>query len=111
MQKYRPYLLKIAFEEGDTSLQSKAGDSDLVQNTCMQAIRLFRDFQGQTSNEMRAWLRQILVHQLADFRDQYHGGKRNVDAEIPLQTIDNQDSRNDKLKDDATSPSEHAVLR
>ena len=111
IEKYRPYLLKIAFEEGDTNLQSKAGDSDLVQNTCVQAVRFFREFKGKTASEMRAWLRQILLHQLNDFHDQYHTGKRDIGAEIPLQTVNNHDSRNDKLHDGANSPSEHVVLR
>ncbi len=109
INRYRRYLLKIAFEEGDTNLQSKAGDSDLVQNTCLQAIRVFPDFNGKTSAELRAWLKQILLHQVHDHRDRYHTGKRDVGAEIPLQAIDTPDSRNDLLKDDASSPSGHLV--
>jgi RNA polymerase sigma-70 factor, ECF subfamily len=111
INRYRPYLLKIAFEEGDTNLQAKAGDSDIVQNTCLQAVRVFQEFQGKTSSEMRAWLRQILLHQVGDFRDQYRTNKRDIAAEVPLQTLDAQDSRNDKLKDDADSPSEQVMLQ
>ncbi len=111
INRYRPYLLKIAYEEGDTNLQAKAGDSDLVQNTCLQAIRVFQEFQGRTSSEMRAWLRQILVHQVNDFRDQYQTNKRDIAAEVPLQTVEAQDSRNEKLKDAAASPSEQVMLQ
>ena len=111
IERYRPYLLKIAFDEGDTNLQAKAGDSDVVQNTCLNALRGFRDFKGQTSLEMRAWLRQILLHQLNDLQDQFHAGKRNVAAEVPLQSFETPDSRNEALKDDASSPSAQIVRR
>jgi RNA polymerase sigma-70 factor (ECF subfamily) len=111
IDKYRTYLLKIAFEEGDSDLQAKAGDSDIVQNTCLHAVRLFQEFRGDSAREMRAWLRQILLHQLNDHQDQFRAGKRDVAAEVPLQTLDTQDSRNDMLRDDAASPSERVVLR
>jgi RNA polymerase sigma-70 factor (ECF subfamily) len=111
IENYRPYLLKIAFEEGDSNLNAKAGDSDLVQDTCLAAVRDFGHFKGKTTHEMRAWLRQILLHQVKDFRNQFRTNKRDINAEVPLQKLDVQDSRNDYLKDYADSPSKCIMLR
>lgn len=104
----RPYLLKIAHDEGDSGLQAKVGESDLVQDACVDAVRSFRQFRGRTSKEMLGWLRQILMYRLSGVRDQYDAEKRAVDAETPLQT-DANDSRNDKLRAPTSSPSEQVV--
>ncbi len=87
IQRYRPYLMKLAHEEGDTNLQGKEGDSDVVQDSCTHALQAFEQFQGATSAEMRAWLRKILLRRLGDLRDQYFAIKRNVRAEVSLQDL------------------------
>lgn len=112
IDRYRKYLMKIAFEEGDTDLQAKAGDSDLVQNTCLQAIRGFPAFEGQTSDELRAWLRKILLNQLDDFKDQFHTRKRTIGGEVSLQSLAPDGGPIDGvLPDDASSPSAQIVHR
>lgn len=112
IDRYRRYLLKIAFEEGDTDLQAKAGDSDLVQNTCLQAIRGFPGFHGHTSDDLRAWLRQILLNQLGDFKDQFHTRKRDIGEEVSLQALAGESGHLDgALPDDASSPSAQIVRR
>ena len=108
IDRCRPYLLKIAHEEGDADLQAKVGDSDMVQYTCLDAVRAFPQFRGRSSAEMLGWLRQILRYRINGIRDQFKADKRDLSAEISLQ-IDTDDSRNDNLQASTSSPSEQAV--
>jgi RNA polymerase sigma-70 factor, ECF subfamily len=108
IDRYRPYLLKIAYDEGDTNLQGKEGDSDMVQGAYVYAIRAFHMFKGQTAQDLKGWLRKILLNQIHGVRDHYHADKRDVSAEIPLGS----DSRiNDELLPKEDTPSEQLVQR
>jgi RNA polymerase sigma-70 factor (ECF subfamily) len=81
----RQYLLLVANEQLEPELQDKLGPSDVVQETFLDAQRDFRNFAGQTEPELLAWLRRILLNNLADARRRYRGaGKRDVAREIPL---------------------------
>jgi RNA polymerase sigma-70 factor (ECF subfamily) len=111
INEYRAYLLKIAHSEGDERLQAKEGDSDLVQETCWKAQRVFSQFKGESRDELRAWLRRILRRQIGDQRDRYLSGKRNVYTETPLIGPDEADSRNDKLATHSASPSENLMKK
>jgi RNA polymerase sigma-70 factor (ECF subfamily) len=83
--RYRPYLLKIAYDEGDTNIQAKEGESDIVQDAYVRAIRAFKQFKGQTQQDLRAWLRGILLHQIHDTRERYKSDMRDIAAEVPLE--------------------------
>jgi RNA polymerase sigma-70 factor, ECF subfamily len=109
IDRYRPYLMKIAYEEADPDLQAKEGESDLVQDTYLKAVGAFQLFAGQTADEMRAWLRRILLNRINYRRIYYHADRRSVEAEIPLHALESDDNHKDKLDADISSPSEHAV--
>jgi RNA polymerase sigma-70 factor, ECF subfamily len=109
INRYRPYLLRIAYDEADTGLQAKDGDSDYVQDACVKAICAFHRFHGGTAREMRGWLRTILLGQINSARKQALAKKRNIRAEVPLQSIDAGDSHNEKLAVTKSSPPEQAV--
>jgi RNA polymerase sigma-70 factor (ECF subfamily) len=47
------------------------GASDLVQESFLEAQRDIVRFRGNNIDELLAWLRQILLHNLADFARQY----------------------------------------
>ena len=111
IDRYRPYLMKIAYEEGDTNLQAKEGDSDVVQDTCVKALHVFDQFKGRTSYEMRGWLRRILLTQLGVARARYQSDKRDIQAEVPLHAAGIGDSANDKLIEPCPTPSERAIDR
>jgi RNA polymerase sigma-70 factor (ECF subfamily) len=59
----------------DRRLQGKLDPSDLVQETFMEAHRDFGQFGGTTEAELLAWLRQILVTNLANQARRYLGTK------------------------------------
>src|SRR5438874_1463377 len=82
LETCRAYLLLIARQELDTELQAKGGASDLVQETFLEAQRDFRQFAGQTEEELLAWLRRLLLNNVANFRRRYREtAKRDVNAE------------------------------
>ncbi len=85
LQGYRPYLLRIANAELPHWLQAKAGSSDLVQDTLIEAISCFARFRGVTSGELQGWLRTILLRQVAQVTQLYAATrKRQVQREVPL---------------------------
>ncbi len=86
LQACRPYLLLIAEGQLDPALRAKGGASDLVQETFLEAQRDFVRFHGTTEAELRAWLRQLLLHNLSNFARRYcETGKRQLNREVPLQ--------------------------
>jgi RNA polymerase sigma-70 factor (ECF subfamily) len=78
-------LLGIAERELDSALQAKGGASDLVQETFLEAQRDFAQFHGASEAELQAWLRRLLLNNLANFTRLYRGtDKRDVGREVPL---------------------------
>jgi RNA polymerase sigma-70 factor (ECF subfamily) len=85
LEACRAYLLLVANRELDSALQAKGGASDLVQETFLDAQRDFARFTGRSASELRAWLRQILLNNLANFARQYRGtDKRQLYREVAL---------------------------
>src|SRR5579871_1471767 len=71
LEACRDYLLLIAQQEMDLQLRAKGGASDIVQETFLEAQRAFENFQGTSEEELRAWLRRILLNNLGDFTRRY----------------------------------------
>src|SRR5262249_25645214 len=67
IEAFRPYLLLVAREEQDPAFQGKGGASDLVEETFLEAVRDFDRFHGTTAEELLAWLRKLLLNNVADF--------------------------------------------
>jgi RNA polymerase sigma-70 factor, ECF subfamily len=66
LELYRNYLRILARTQLDARLRVRLEASDLVQETLMEAHRDFIQFAGSSERELMAWLRQILVRNLAD---------------------------------------------
>src|SRR6516225_2661748 len=85
LETFRGYLLLIADRELEPELRAKGGASDLVQETFLEAQRDFSRFHGNSAEELRAWLRRLLLNNVANFTRQYRErAKREVGREIPL---------------------------
>lgn len=109
LQACRGYLLLIAEQELDADLRAKGGASDLVQETFIKAHRGFAGFEGGP-DELRAWLRRILLNHLADFRALYRETEKRESArEVPLHSDDSTEAR--ALQDGGASPSRQAMAR
>lgn len=98
----RGFLLEVAERELDVGLRAKGSASDVVQQTMLDAVRDFDRFQGCSEAELRAWLQQVLRHNLVDFVRLYRDtNKRFVERERPLP----------EMAADDSSPSEQAIGR
>jgi RNA polymerase sigma-70 factor (ECF subfamily) len=87
LESARHYLELVASQSSHAGLQGKVPRSDLVQQTLMEALRDFKAFRGQSRREFNAWLRRILLHNLANARRQFATAKRDVQRELPLDAI------------------------
>lgn len=84
-EECRQYLLKVAYAELNARLRPKLGGSDVVQQTLLEAFRDFDKFHGNDEDQLLAWLRQILVNNMANFERHYFGtAKRELAREVPL---------------------------
>jgi RNA polymerase sigma-70 factor (ECF subfamily) len=84
LQGYRSYLTLLARVQLGRQVQSKVDPSDLVQETFLEAHRDFDQFRGQSEAELRAWLRRLLVHNLANQLRHYRSQRRDFRLEQQL---------------------------
>src|SRR5215831_18239186 len=86
LETFRAYLLLVADRELDPELRAKGGASDLVQDTFLEAQRDFGHFHGSSVEELRAWLRCLLLNNVANFTRHYRQrAKRDIGREISLE--------------------------
>jgi RNA polymerase sigma-70 factor (ECF subfamily) len=86
-ESFRTYLLCIAEQHLDPDLRAKAGASDLVQQTLLAAHSARHAFRGTTAEELRGWLRAILMNTMRNFRRQWRqtqGCRVNCEASLDL---------------------------
>jgi RNA polymerase sigma-70 factor, ECF subfamily len=109
LEPFRPFLLAIAQGELNSDLQAKAGASDLVQDTFLEAQRDFPQFHGHSAEEFQAWLRRILLNNLGNLVRRYRDtDKRQIAQEMSLDDSDNQGLQRG-LMSSSTSPSGKAI--
>jgi RNA polymerase sigma-70 factor, ECF subfamily len=106
----RNYLLAVANREVPADLRAKVAPSDLVQESIIEAHRDFAGFAGQRRDELLAWLRRILLHNLANAKRKYHQtAKRDVAREVQLEGADSATGRAVDLPHPTPTPSSIAV--
>ena len=66
LEHYRPYLRFIAQRRMDPKLQARVDASDVVQQTYLEAQRDLAGFRGEVEQELIAWLRRILEHNVSE---------------------------------------------
>jgi RNA polymerase sigma-70 factor (ECF subfamily) len=112
LETFRGYLLLVAGRELDAELRAKGGASDLVQDTFLEAQRDFGCFHGNSADELRAWLRRLLLNNVANFTRQYRQrAKRQVSREVPLEAGGSSHERGAGLAADILSPSGQVVAQ
>jgi RNA polymerase sigma-70 factor (ECF subfamily) len=110
LEACRGYLLVVAQRELDPELRAKGGASDLVQETFLKAHRHFARFRGDSEDELLAWLRRLLLNNLADFRAQFReAGKRRITREVALDAGGSSAERGKGLVGTESSPSSVAM--
>jgi RNA polymerase sigma-70 factor (subfamily 1) len=86
LNHFRPYLALLSELHVQPILQAKFDASDVIQETFLQAIGSFDQFQGSEERQFTAWLRQITARKAAWMARQYLAtGNRNVRLEQRLQ--------------------------
>lgn len=109
--RYQPWLKLLTRLQIDTRFQGKFAESDIVQQTLLEACRDLPKFQGHTEAELLAWLRQILAHVMAHEIRRYRGTQqRDVDREVSLEHALAQSSQRlgEMLAMSGSSPSDKA---
>jgi RNA polymerase sigma-70 factor (ECF subfamily) len=88
LQQYRNYLTVLAAAQIERRLQPRVSPSDVVQETMLRAHQNFTQFRGTTEPELLAWLRQILVNNLAKFVEQHVlAARRDVRREVSIERL------------------------
>jgi RNA polymerase sigma-70 factor (ECF subfamily) len=95
----------------DDALQAKLDESDIVQQTLMEAHQSLADFRGQSDAEKAAWLQKILVRNVADEMRKYRRGKRDVRLEASIQVAMSESSARLErwLASESGTPSQRAI--
>lgn len=85
LDTFRAFLLQTANQELSADLQAKVAPSDLVQDTFIEANRDFEKFRGFSRDQMSAWLKQVLLNNIADAQRTFRiSQKRDIGLEVPL---------------------------
>lgn len=88
LEQYRNYLIVLAATQIEKRLQPRVSPSDVVQETMLKAHKNFGQFRGTTEPELLAWLRQILVNNLARFVEQHMlAARRDVRREVSIERL------------------------
>jgi RNA polymerase sigma-70 factor, ECF subfamily len=113
LELYRNYLRLMARSLISQPLRSRLDASDLVQETFLKAQREFSSFFGSTEPELVAWLRQILVNNLADQVKLHRARKRDYRREEPMEVLLDRSSLaiQARLAAPLSSPSAHTSRR
>lgn len=110
LEACRAYLLHVAEHELDAGLRAKGGASDLVQQTFMEAQQDFSRFSGNSETELLAWLRRMLLNNIANFRrDWMQTAKRSTKREVPIHPADSNVQERSWLADGMSTPSKQMI--
>jgi RNA polymerase sigma-70 factor (subfamily 1) len=83
---FRPYLALLTELRVQPLLQAKFDVSDVIQETCLQAVESFDQFRGTDERQLVAWLRKITARKAAWMARQYLATRnRNVRLEQRIQ--------------------------
>jgi len=102
----RNYLLLVANSAIGDCLRAKIGASDVVQETFLEAQRIFDRFEGTTQEDLLRWLTRILENKLGNVVKRYaQTAKRNLSREQRVVTHDSSAQGLIGLVDQGESPS------
>jgi RNA polymerase sigma-70 factor (ECF subfamily) len=111
VERFREYLCLLAREHLAPGNPSKLEASDIVQQTLLEACQQQAQFRGQSDGELAGWLKQMLIHNLADALRESRRAKRDVRRERSLEAaIDDSFSRTENwLAANDLTPSHEAM--
>jgi len=107
VEHLRPYLSMLARMHLDRRLWTKLDPEDLVQSTFQEALEHWDQFLGNGQQELKGWLRQMLLHNLWDALRHFQQQKRDLGLEQPLDLSSSRLMLS--LAADQSSPSQRAI--
>ena len=107
----RQYLLAVARHALPPDLQGKVGASDLVQETLLKAQQEFGRFDGAGESQLLAWLRAILLNNVANCTRRFATDMRDVGREVALAIEDSHEVLAGYVPAPGPSPSEAFLER
>ena len=93
LEAVRFYLWMLADKSLPNHIKQKVAPSDIVQQTFLEAHRDLQNFQGSSQEDLRAWLRAILLNNAQKAIRQMNTLKRDVSKEIALDALEDQVDR------------------
>lgn len=108
-RELEPYLKVVANQKFNQNLQAKLGQSDVLQQTMLNAAEKFEQFSGTTEGEFKAWLKQILVNEVHRSERTFFADKRNVKREASNTSTDSVPQYIDNLVDSLPTPGTRAI--
>ena len=113
IESCRSYLLLVAERALAPDLKAKEAASDLVQEALVEAQREAGRWTGgaEATDELRAWLRQFLMHKIAHTRGGIAGLASADRAEVPLAIVEADPLMAETLVADQTSVGTRAARR
>ena len=88
LEQYRNYLSVLTATQIDRRMRPRVSPSDVVQETMLRAYEHFAQFRGHSEAELMAWLRQILLNNLATFVEKHMmAARRDVRREVSLERL------------------------
>jgi RNA polymerase sigma-70 factor, ECF subfamily len=111
LEKYQSYLYLLAKRQISGRLQLRVDAMDVVQQTLLEVQRDLDSFRGQTEEELLAWIRRVLYHNVAQLiQRHWEAKKRSLQQECSLDEPMNEGfALRDCLAGDQTSPSQRAM--
>ncbi len=82
---YRPWLRELASSALSETMRVRLDESDIVQETLMEACRDLDSFRGNSRGDLEAWLRQVLQNQILDAVKHHQRQRRSVEREVSVE--------------------------
>ena len=86
-EEFRPALLLLARTQLGTRFRRVVDDSDIVQQTLLDAHSQEKQCRGKTTNERFAWVRQILTTTVLDAVRLHTRNKRDIEREVGWEEV------------------------
>lgn len=104
LQVHRDYLLRLADLELGSDLCVKMSASDVVQESCLEAQRDFRQFSGTSPAEFRHWLRRLVLNNVSNVGRRFRGtDKRDIQREEGGRDIEQMPANSSRQGDSSVS--------
>ncbi len=92
LESCRPLLALMARQSLSRPLRAREGESDIVQETVIEASRDFHRFRGKSVGEFLGWLRRIHRNNIRNLIRSHHAEKRDLRREIQLHNTNESDA-------------------